>query len=238
MIVHECRQGSDEWHRWRLGKPTASQLHRILTPKKLEVSKPGAFSYLAECVAEFVNGGPIESASTLYMERGHDQEAEAIAAYEFERNVDVRVVGFITNDAGTIGCSPDGLVGEDGGLEIKLLKLDNHVKALLRPQAFADSHRMQVQGALLVTGRKWWDVMAHNPVLPSVIVRVERDEEVIGKLEPAAETFAVELNETLVRFGFKKPETGDKDGNEGNEGVRRVRDDEGSRDISALIATS
>lgn len=205
MIVHECKQNSEEWDRLRCAKPTASQFHRILTPKQLKISKAGAFSYMSELFAEHVNGGPIESASTQFMQRGHDQEDEAVAAYEFEKSVDVRRVGFITNDDGTFGCSPDGLVGDDGGLEIKLLKLENHVKAMLRPQEFADSHRMQVQGALMITGRKWWDVMAHNPVLPSVIVRVERDEEVIGKLLPAVETLVLELDAELIRWGFKEP---------------------------------
>jgi hypothetical protein len=205
VIVHECKQNSEEWDRLRCAKPTASQFHRILTPKQLKISKAGAFSYMSELFAEHVNGGPIESASTQFMQRGHDQEDEAVAAYEFEKSVDVRRVGFITNDDGTFGCSPDGLVGDDGGLEIKLLKLENHVKAMLRPQEFADSHRMQVQGALMITGRKWWDVMAHNPVLPSVIVRVERDEEVIGKLLPAVETLVLELDAELIRWGFKEP---------------------------------
>jgi len=237
MIVHECRQGSDEWHRLRLGIPTASGFARLVTPKTGKASAQ-AFGYLCECFAEYGIGGPLDESSSLWMDRGRDLEERAIAWYEFDRGCDVRRVGFVTDDGATVGCSPDGLVGDDGGLEIKVPAAKTHVSYLLRPSTLPNAYRMQIQGGLWICGRQWWDIVSYNPAMPAVVVRVERDEELIDKLADATEAFAVELDAALVKFGYKESEQESKNGNEGNEGVRHLRDDEGSRDVSALIATS
>src|ERR1700743_2749888 len=117
MKIHNCLQGSSEWLNLRAGLPTSSEFDRIITPS----GKPSdAFDgYLYDLLAERIMGRPRKQAITLWMERGSATEAEARSFYEFQTDNVVEQVGLITNDEGTIGASPDGMVGEDGLVEIK-----------------------------------------------------------------------------------------------------------------------
>lgn len=190
MIVHNVTQGSPEWSTLRLGIPTASQFSRILTPK---TRRPSASqdAYLCELLAERLTGFPCDAASTDFMLRGSDMEAEAVASYAFDTDTEPKVVGFVTDDAGRYGCSPDRLVGEDGGLEIKCLSAKEHVAAIIGLKD--DDHAMQVQGCMWVTGRSWWDLYFYNPVLPKARVRIERDPELIAVLAQSVEVFCDRL---------------------------------------------
>lgn len=181
--------------------PTASCFDKILTPKTLKPSA-SSFGYKCEKLAEWL--GP-DGTSSQVMERGTNKEPQARNWYAWEYNVDVREVGFITNDAGTAGCSPDGLIGDDGGLEAKAPLAKTHAGYVLRPSALVDAYRLQVQGALWVCERKWWDIISWHPSMPKVVQRVERDEPLIEKLAVAVEAFAVELDAALVQFGYKEP---------------------------------
>jgi dihydrofolate reductase len=101
--------------------------------------------------------------------------------YEFMTDTKVIETGFILDNSGEFGCSPDGLVGEDGGLEIKCPAPHNHVD-WSRKKVCPSKHYAQVQGCMWITGRKWWDFMSYHPDMKPFIVRVERDEEFIEKL--------------------------------------------------------
>lgn len=197
MIRVECLQGSESWHAARLGLPTASSFHRIVTPKS---GKPSASShkYLYELVAERLLGTPLDSASSEFMERGKALEGEAVAWYELQRGVDTEKVGFVLTDDRRAGCSPDRLVGEDGGLEVKCPSAGVHVGYLLGE--LSEEYRCQVQGGLWVTGRRWWDLLSYNPLLPSALVRIERDEEFIAALESAVGEFCERLDEATKRL--------------------------------------
>lgn len=190
MIVHDVEQGSPEWDALRVGIPTVSQFGRIIQPVRMQYST-GARSLIAELIAERRLGHAVESASSGWMMRGSDLENEAINWYQFEREVDVERVGFITNDAGDEGGSPDGLVGEDGGLEVKCLAAKHHMECLLGLDTPAP--RTQVQGYLRLTDRKWWDVLGYNPHLPPVLIRVHRDQAFIDALDECLKKFKEEL---------------------------------------------
>ena len=201
MRIIECNQGSPEWAAARLGIPTASQFHRIITAKTLKISE-SSNGYMCELLAERLLGMPVlEPSVSGFMERGSALEQSAVAFYELQRGVDTEPVGFVLRDDGRVGCSPDRLVGADGGLEIKCPAAAQHVAHLLEmPLRFFP----QIQGCLWLTGRKWWDLLSYHPTMPPALVRIDRDEEYIAALAAATETFLFRLErgwELLERLG-------------------------------------
>lgn len=203
MIRLDVEQGSLEWLEARLTIPTASEFDRIITPKTLKLSA-SADKYRHELLAEWLLGEPLVSGDSGFMMRGTAMEDEARAWYEMQRDVDVERVGFILRDAQDAGCSPDSLVGSDGGLEIKCPSAAVHVGYLLG--SVSEAYRCQVQSSLWITGRTWWDVLSYHPTLPKVLVRVERDEAFIEAMERIHGQFwayVQEGREELLRRGIR-----------------------------------
>ncbi len=196
MIVLDVVQGSEPWLQARLGLPTASNFDHILTPRTMKPSAQ-ASGYIAALVAEWVLGEPLETGSTDFMERGSALEKQAIAYYEIEHDVTTTEAGFVLRDDRLIGCSPDRLIGDDGGLEIKAPSAKKHMAYLLGIEELCP--RGQVQGGLWICGRKYWDVMSFNPYMPPVLRRYEREEEYLGKLEEAMIDFVARLAEAKER---------------------------------------
>jgi hypothetical protein len=128
------------------------------------------------------------------MKRGRELEANGVAFYEAFRELDTSRVGFITNDEGTIGASPDRLVGDDGLVEMKVPKEHVHVGYLLERGVDAE-YRQQVAGQLWITDRKWVDVCSYHPEMPPCVVRVERDEDFIEIVANEVTAFSLELEE-------------------------------------------
>lgn len=190
MKVVQCLQGSEQWFAARLGRPTASQFHRIIQPLKLKASTSQG-RYMHELLAERLLGQECVDYGSAWMNRGGDMEASAVAWYSL-RGADVRAVGFVTSDDGRIGCSPDRLVSEDGLLEIKCPSAAVHIGHLLG--SIGDDHWAQVQGQLWLTGRKWCDVLSFNPDLPPALVRVERDGAFVAALAEEVERFAAKVD--------------------------------------------
>lgn len=190
MIIHNVIQGSTEWLRVRAGIPTASCFDCIWTPKGKASAQ--AEKYLHKLLAERMLGRPVVEYISQPMARGTELEGEAVRFYEGVRDVDTVKVGFMTNDAGTIGASPDRLVGDDGLLEIKVPNEATHVGYLLT-HAVDSAYYPQVQGQLWVSGRKWLDIMSYHPEMPPAVVHVERDKKYITGLSAAVEAFALEL---------------------------------------------
>lgn len=203
MKVHTMQQGTAEWLLARRGIPTASCFDRIVTPKTLKPSTASQ-KYLCELLAErFLAPDPMElqAAAAGFVARGSALEDEARRYYAMLRDVDVAQVGFVTDDAGHIGASPDGLIGEDGGLEIKAPSAVVHIANLLDPDnGIAADYRLQVQGNLWITGRDWWDLLSYHPTLPEVCVRVRPDEEVALALRVHVRAFAERLHEAHERM--------------------------------------
>ena len=201
MEIIDCIQGSDFWLKARAGIPTSSNFDRIITTKG-EPSKQRQ-KYLYQLVGELLTGVVENGYQNEVMQRGKELEAEARAAYEFITDNEVKQVGFCMNEGQSYGNSPDGLIGEDGGLEIKCPTLSVAVEYLDKG-VLPTAYWQQVQGSLLVTGRKWWDFVSYYPGLPLFIVRVERDEKFIEKLHDELTVFCVELDELTARIKGKK----------------------------------
>jgi putative phage-type endonuclease len=155
MKIHTCEQRSEEWYQIRKGKMTASNAAAIASNGK------GLETYIYSLMAEKYSTGAEEGWTSADMQRGIDQEAQARMTYEIEYE-SVTEVGFVELDEHT-GCSPDGLVGEDGGIEIKCVNDANFFKLLVDGEKAADPKYMwQVQMCLLITGRKWWDLIFYS----------------------------------------------------------------------------
>jgi hypothetical protein len=182
MRIIECEQGTPEWLQARLGVPSASSYSKLVTTTGK--SSAQAEAYINQLVAERITGEPTIFHVTEPMTRGIELEPEARFRYEMETGNLVIQVGFLMHDTLQAGASPDGLVGENGGLEIKCPSAHTHVE-YLRDGGLPIKYFQQVQGCLWISGRDWWDFMSYHPKMEPLIVRVFRDEEFIKALECA-----------------------------------------------------
>lgn len=174
MQILTCEQRSPEWYAARRGVPTASEFGSIITPKKREYAA-AADTYINQLIDEAVRPDAGQAfTGNRHTERGVLLEDDARELYAFEHDVVPQQVGFILNDAGTLGCSPDSLIGKPGGLEIKCPDGPTHVK-WLRAGGVPDEHKPQVHGCLIITEREWWDFMSYCPGYSPLVVRVTRD---------------------------------------------------------------
>ena len=204
MKIINCEQNTPEWYNSRVGIPTASSFSKILSA----TGKPStsADGYANDIMSEVVAGKPLEGWSgNEWSERGKELESDAVAWYEFTNDVDTKEVGFCKADNDLYGCSPDRLIdGDEGLLEVKCPKGSTHLGYLLKNQ-LPTTYIPQVQGQLLVTGRKWCDFLSYHPDMPKLIVRVERDEEYITKLSAALASFHTILSAKkakLIKLGY------------------------------------
>ena len=193
-------QGSPEWFDARLGKVTASKVCDVVAKTKSGVSASRA-TYMGQLIAERLTNTAAESFSNAAMKHGTETEPEARTAYEFQADVDLEQCGFI--DHPTIpmtGASPDGLVGDDGLVEIKCPNTSTHIDTLLGG-AVPAKHLTQIQWQLACTGRRWCDFVSYDPRMPEnmrlFIRRVTRDDIAIAGLEKEVREFLSEL-ETKV----------------------------------------
>lgn len=191
MKILNLEQGSDEWFSARLGVPTASRFKDIITPAKGEKSTSYK-AYMYELIAERLTKDREGFFKSEWMERGNEIEPLARASYEFINEVTVQQVGMIFNDEMTIGISPDGLIGDNGGIEIKSPKASTVVKYML-DGGLPLEYKPQVMGSLMISGREWWDFLAFHPSMDLYTFRVYRDEEYIKKMETHLNDFVEEL---------------------------------------------
>lgn len=194
MKIIDCEQQSEEWFAARLGKVTASHFKDVMAKGRGGGTSLTREDYLWELITQRVGGIREEGYKSKWMEEGTEKEPEAREWYEFITDNCVEQVGFVekTED---VGCSPDGLIGKDGLLEIKCPKLKTHFKKL---GIFPSEYKPQVQGQLWVCERKWCDFVSYHPGYqkqPMSIVRVERDEAYLTLLSAAVATFVTELQE-------------------------------------------
>lgn len=179
MKTFDCKQGSLDWFMIRKGRPTASNFDKILTQKTRKPSAQ-AEDYMYQLAAEAMSELPPDGSENYVnraMQHGINVEPEARRWYELQHDLDVRQVGFCMSDCGRYGCSPDGLVGEAGGLELKCPLLKTHIGYLANESRLVDEYRWQVHGALLVTGREWWELVSYAHGLPAVVVRITPDKD-------------------------------------------------------------
>lgn len=191
-------QGSDAWKAIRLGKVTASRVADATD--LLKSGKPGAKreTYLGELIAERLTGLVVEKYQNELMRHGTAMEPDARALYEFLHGVEVDQVAFVSHPTIPMaGCSPDGLVGDDGLIEIKAPSTSTHVDTLLT-QAVPDEYRKQMLWQMACTGRQWCDFVSYDPRLPPhltmFVCRMERDDTAIADLEHQVRTFLAEID--------------------------------------------
>jgi putative phage-type endonuclease len=193
MRVFDFPQRSPEWYSVRSGVPTASEFDKIVTMKG-ERSKQRE-KYLYRLAGEKVSGIVEESFQSAAMERGVKMEAEARDIYQFITGNEVEQVGFCLHDDG-FGCSPDGLVGKDGMIEIKCPSVHTHVEYLLNGSLPSD-YFQQVHGQLLTADRKWCDFVSYYPGIRPLIVRVNSDKQFSKALHAELALFCTDL-QTII----------------------------------------
>lgn len=214
MIIRCHTQADPDWWEAKCGIPSASNFSRIFRPSTGTLSKQ-ADAYVKELVADrlcqlpkfFSERGQVPrkfTGTSPEMERGVELEPLARKWYSKERRVPVWRTGFVTTDCGRFGCSPDGLIGLDGGLEIKCYDEEKHrrwVKAGTLPATFA----AQVHGSLIVTGREWWDLVLfhHEADEPKAIIRVVPDD-MTRDLRVCLEQFDARYSEALKKAGLTR----------------------------------
>ncbi len=203
MIYHDVTQGSDEWHKIRIGLATTSCFGEIITPAKAEPSK-SMEQYSNKLIGELITGQNSETFTSYWMERGAMMEQDAAAAYEVITGFTLDRGGFITDDDMTIGASPDRRVldGLDvkGGVEIKCPSEAIHVGNLLRMAehgAIDPQYKSQVQGQILIGGFEFVDWFSYHPDMPPALVRTYRDDAFCAKLEECLDQFMVMLDRKI-----------------------------------------
>ena len=195
-VIHDCEQNSPEWFALRLGIPTASEFKTVLAKGKGAAPSKTRATYLHKLAGERITGQPMDNYTNHHIERGKLMEDEARDLYAFMNDVEVRQVGFIAAD-GT-GCSPDGLIGEDGMLEVKTA-LPHIMVDLIMHDRFPSEHVAQVQGQLWIAERQWCDLVVFWPGLPLFVKRLKRDDDYIGKLATAVGGFETEIRTVVDR---------------------------------------
>lgn len=181
-----AEQRSDAWYAARAGKLTASEFGAVMAFLRDGSPSKQRTTYMRQVVFERLAGAAKHGVSSKSMAWGTDVESFARQAYEIETGLIVTAAEFIAHPRyGFIGCSPDGLVGADGGLEMKCPHDEGvHIETLL--DGMSAEHRPQVQGAMFVTGRAWWDFVSYDPRqregLRLFVQRVPRDDRYIADL--------------------------------------------------------
>lgn len=199
MKIHtEFQQNSLFWLNARAGVVTASEFDNLLTPKFKVREGQMVNTYLARKLAEKWIG-PLPGFSTIDMEFGKILEEEAKPFYTLTFSEEIQDVALITSDDGKIGCSPDGLIGEDGGIEIKCPEPTNHVKYLLAG-CLPDDYAAQVHGSMFVTGRDWWKFMSYRRGFPPFVIVIKRDEEIQEAIAEALGEFLPKLDAAYGRL--------------------------------------
>ena len=201
-------QRSDEWFAARLGKVTASKVTDVIAKTKSGYGASRA-TYMTDLAIERLTGNPTEFYANAAMQWGTDVEPQARAAYEFLNDATVVEEGFIEHPTIAMsGASPDGLVGDDGMLEIKCPMSKTHYATLLNGK-IAKKYIDQMQWQMSCAGRQWCDFVSFDPRMPEGLdffcERVKRDDEYISELETEVSKFLDELNEQVTQLeGLKK----------------------------------
>lgn len=196
-IITDIEQNSEAWLRVRTGIPTASQFSTILAKGRDGGASVGRRTYMLKLAGEIITGEPMESFSSDHTERGHAMEAEARDLYSFHTGAQLYRVAFIKN--GRTGCSPDSLIGEDGGVEIKT-KLPHLLAEVILKDEVPPEHKAQIQGTLWITKRAWWDIAIYWPKMPLFVRRVYRDEPYIQRLATEVDRFNDELDDVVEQI--------------------------------------
>ena len=194
-------QGSPEWFAARLGRVTSSRVADIVARTKTGYSTSRA-NYLAQLLSERLTGTTGEGFTNAAMQWGIDHEAEARSAFEFRFDRNVTLIGFADHPTIAMsGASPDGLLENDGLVEIKCPNTATHIETLLSG-AVPQKYETQMMWQMACTGRQWCEFISYDPRLPEAMAlfvkRISRDEDRIAELEAEVRSFLNELDSTIV----------------------------------------
>lgn len=213
MIIHEMQQGSEAWHEVRLGKCTASNFSKAVSSGKGSAPSKTRKDYMKTLAYERKHGIPFPAKfkGNSAMDHGTETEDEARGYFASLMGEDIKQVGFIDyND--DIGYSPDGLMGDDTTVEIKcpeLLTYMDYIEAdRIDFSSLSKAYRDQVQGGLLVTGRKYCYFVLYDaryPSKPCMYVRVDRDEAYIKELHIKLIMFVNDMKELYGKLTKAPP---------------------------------
>ena len=193
-------QGTDDWFAARLGKVTASRIADVVAKTKTGVSASRG-NYMAQLIVERMTGKPTESYSNTAMQWGTSTEPLARAAYEMTTDLMVDEVGFVEHESLSMcGASPDGLVGDNGLIEIKCPNTATHIETLING-TIDNRYMLQMQWQMACTDREWCDFVSFDPRMPEAlqlkIIRVNMNEMLIAELENQVEQFLNEVQEKV-----------------------------------------
>jgi putative phage-type endonuclease len=186
-------QGTEEWLKKRLGKITGSTIHKIMSLKENSSTRA---KLLQDLTLERISGSPTKNIVTGPMARGLELESEARNAYEL-KNQKVILTGFINHPTiKEAGASPDGLVGEDGLIEIKCLNIKNH-NEIVNKKNLPKQYNLQIQFQLACTNRAWCDFVAYHPESDHslYVKRVLPEYDLIKEIHEKAIIFVGEVEE-------------------------------------------
>jgi putative phage-type endonuclease len=205
-IIESCEQGSAEWLSLRLGKVTASKVSDVLSKGRGSAPSKMSETYMIELIAEVLTGNSKPFFENDAMRWGTETEPQARAMYAVNNDfVDVKEVAFVEHNE-QIGISPDGLIGEDGLLEIKCPNTTTQIKRALSNDYSAD-YKAQIQMQLWVTEREWCDFLSFDPRLDCeagyLQQRVFRDEEYIEEMKTKVYAFVEKMNEIIEQLTTK-----------------------------------
>ena len=194
--MNDIEQRTESWFAIRCGKVTASRVNDLMAKTKTGYAA-SRDNYMAQLVCERITGKPVESYSNAAMQWGTEQEPFARAAYEAHSGVIVEETGFHSHPTiEAAGASPDGLVGEDGLVEIKCPNTATHLDTLISETVPGD-YVIQMQMQMACTKRAWCDFVSFDPRMPEgaqlFVQRVNRDNEFIEKMEEEIRKFLSEL---------------------------------------------
>ena len=199
IIIDDIKQGTPEWLAEKLGKPSASNIDKIITNDgKLSKQREG---YLYELAGEVITGRQENSFKSAAMEQGTERENESRNFFEFISGATIKQVGVIYKDERKLFlCSPDGILEDKKeGLELKNPLAKTQIKYLLDGKLPSEYYG-QIQMSLYVTGYDYWNFVSYVPGMKPLILRVTRDEKFIKALKVELEIFTQELNKLVEKI--------------------------------------
>lgn len=196
-------QRTDEWFKARLGKVTASRIADLMAKTKTGYSTSRQ-NYLSQLVAERLTGKPLDSYSNAAMQWGTETEPLARAAYENAMGIFVMETGFhLHPEIDDAGASPDGLIENDGLIEIKCPNTATHIETLLL-RDIPHKYVLQMQWQMACTNRAWCDFVSYDPRMPVehqlCIIRHARNDELISSIELEVYQFLQETDEIILKL--------------------------------------
>jgi len=202
MKILDAEQNSEQWLIDRLATPSASSFGKILTATGKQSTQ--ANGYMDQLLAEWLAGKPVDAfEGNQWTEQGHEREQEARDQYGFITGNEVTEVGFCLTDDGRYGMSPDGLVNDNGLVEIKSPKASTLVGYHLGGK-LPNTYKPQVMGQLLVSDREFCDFFVYHPDIEPFFLHVERDEQYIIELTKAMDKFVEQMLEKREKLKHLK----------------------------------